>query len=151
MKYYTLKATFTYSHYRLCLDCRYGDYGVNSYYDKPELDSIYNDDDTFKVTKTVYQPIDNIKEFMSEYDEHINPDMTFKNSFPKINELEKIAIGNYIDEEIDCDNKKCKNGEYVFAGKGRAKVNDYDSNCIKIELVEDKKRQFEETLNNDSL
>lgn len=150
MKYYALKVTFTYSHYRLCEDCRHGDYGAESYRDEPELDSIYDKLDKFSVTQTIYRSITDIKEFMSEYGEHINPDMTFRKSFPKIDEFEKIAIGKYIEEEIDCDNKQCKNGEYVFSGRGRAKVTDYDSECISIELIEDKKKQFKEDINYDS-
>jgi len=139
MKYYVIKATFTYSHYYNCGNCRAGYYGHHGYNDEPKLDSSYDADEKFSVTRTIFYPIDNIKEFMDEYKDYITPNLSFLNSFPKYDELEKMAIGKYIDEEDVCDNSYCNNGEPNFGGYDNAKITSYESECIAMELIEYKK------------
>ncbi len=132
MKYYAIKATFTYYHDNICYDCKCNDI-------------TYDDEPGFSITKTIYYPIDDIKDFMDMYDDHINPDMKIKKSFPIYDELEKMAIGKFIDnKEYVCENSDCKNGEYIFGGRARAKITNYDSNCTFMEIIEDKKRQLKE-------
>ena len=143
MKYYALKTTFKYSRHYICNNCRNGKYNNRTYYasEEPKFCSIYNKDEKFTVTETIYYSINDIKQFMKEYDDHINPDMTFKDSFPKYDELEKMAVGKYIDETVTCDNSSCKNGEYVPPSRIAAELN-YESECIIMVLIEDRKRQF---------
>jgi hypothetical protein len=144
MKYYAINAKFKYIEYYHCSFCKAG-LAPNDCRDFL-LDSDYESDSVkYCEIETIYKPIDNIKGFIDKYKDHINPDMTFNKSFPEYEELKKKAIGEYIDNIDDCSNMRCKNGDIMFGGYGNAK-SDYDSECITMELIEDKKRYFIENL-----
>lgn len=132
-KYYAIKVTFGFYRDYVCEECTW----------LPQ----YNKYEQFEIINTVYEPIDNIKEFMEQHGEHINLNLTFLKSYPKYKELKIKAIGKWIDQEMKCENENCAHGEPIFAGYDNAIITKYESKCLCMELVRDQKRELMEDIN----
>lgn len=140
MSNYGLKLTFKCNIYYLCSDCRRKiGLDIDDFSDGTEYDE---NDKKYDEIETVYEPIDDIDDFIKTHDDNINLDLTFNSSFDT-DDYYEIVLKRINDKLDRCASFKCLNKYNMYSENDKC---DYDIECINIEIIENKKKNFIEKL-----